>query len=269
MAPVLHITEDWLQTNVSLAPGGEVHLPCGSRLTPSARDLLSSRKIRIRFLDEVGRVFVEAGGKGDALSTARVHALTGSAVFETAHCQFCGQDVKHKPEAATHLNASTLVAKNDPRIAFRGRVDSAIAQAVLLQAEWRQADFAAPLQRMLADLRSALGNVLRAEAVDAPMPEVVMGEFDAAKIHALSHDPLKYLGHDHVVPAVDHGITVLRLNVLRAAIREAEVAGAQAFIDRDFKLARGDVLEALNRLSSAVYVLMLICLCHEKATGGA
>ena len=43
------------------------------------------------------------------------------------------------------------------------------------------------------------------------------------------------------------------------------MAGAQAFIDRDFVVRRNDVLQALNRLSSAVYVLMLLCLIHEKA----
>jgi ethanolamine utilization cobalamin adenosyltransferase len=99
------------------------------------------------------------------------------------------------------------------------------------------------------------------------MPAIVMGEFDEAQIHAISHNPLKHLGHDHIVPAVEHGATVARLNVLRTAVREAEVAGAQAFIDERFAVSRGDVLRALNRLSSAVYVLMLITLRHEKPGG--
>ena len=53
--------------------------------------------------------------------------------------------------------------------------------------------------------------------------------------------------------------------MLRTAIREAEVAGAQAFIDKDFSVRRGDLLQALNRLSSAVYVLMLISWTHQKS----
>ena len=114
-------------------------------------------------------------------------------------------------------------------------------------------------------VRGALGNVLRAEALDEAMTPIVVGEFDEAQIHALSHSPLKHLGHDHIVPSIEHGLAVARLNLLRAVIREAEVAGAQAFIDRDFVVRRNDVLQALNRLSSAVYVLMLLCLIHEKA----
>ena len=35
-------------------------------------------------------------------------------------------------------------------------------------------------------------------------------------------------------------------------------------IGRDFSITRGDLLQALNRLSSAVYVLMLVCLTQEK-----
>jgi ethanolamine utilization cobalamin adenosyltransferase len=262
MAATLYITESWLAENASLTAGGEVHLPADSRLTPAARDLLGDRKIRIRYMDELGRVFVD-GAAADTLQ--QVHPLTSSATHETAHCLLCQQAVGKKPDALTHLDASTLVAKNDPRIAFRGRLDSAIAHAVLLQTQWQAEAMATTLQRMLADIRAALGNVLRCETLGEPMLPIAMGDFDEAQIHALSHNPLKHLGHDHIVPAIEHGLTVARLNLLRTAIREAEVAGAQAFIGNDFSISRGDLLQALNRLSSAVYVLMLISWNHQKS----
>jgi len=266
MSATLYITENWLLENASLTAGGEVHLPADSRLTPAARDVLNSRQIRIRYSDERGRVFVDAAGGGNDEARQQVHPLTSSATHETAHCLLCQQTVGKKPDALTHLNASTLVAKNDPRIAFRGRVDSAIAHAVLLQTQW-QAESAAPaLQRMLADIRAALGNVLRCETLAEPMLPITVGDYDEAQIHAVSHNPLKHLGHDHIVPALEHGLTVARLNLLRAVIREAEVAGAQAFIGRDFAIARGDLLQGLNRLSSAVYVLMLISWTLERKT---
>ena len=257
------ITESWLAEHVSLTAGGEVHLPASSRLTPAARDMLNERKIRIRYSDEVGRVFVDTAD-GGAEKRQQVHPLTSSASRETAHCLLCQQIVGKKPEALTHLNASTLVAKNDPRIAFRGHVDSAIAHAVLLQAQWQAEGHAAAAQCMLADIRAALGNVLRCETLGEPMPAIAMGEFDETQIHAVSHNPLKHLGHDHIVPALEHGLNVARLNLLRTAVREAEVIGAQAFIDRDFSVSRGDILQALNRLSSAVYVLMLITWSLQK-----
>lgn len=258
------ITEAWLNEHVSLTAGGEVHLPAASRLTPAARDMLNERKIRIRYSDEAGRVYVDADSDGE--QRQQVHPLTSSASHEAAHCLLCQQTVDKKPEALTHLDASTLVAKNDPRIAFRGRVDSAIAQAVLLQAQWQAEGHAAVAQRMLADIRAALGNVLRCETLGETMPGIVIGAFDEAQLHAVSHNPLKHLGHDHIVPALEHGLNVARLNVLRTAVREAELVGAQAFIDRDFSVRRNDILQALNRLSSAIYVLMLIIWSQEKNT---
>lgn len=294
--PPRYITEHWLAENARLLPGGELRLPAACRLTPAARDLLSAQGIRVRFTDAAGRVFVEAaagahgeGGEGgeaskdsngtgatngnadvESVPRRQVHPLTGESGHVAAHCPLCQQDVARKGEALTHLNAHEYVAKNDPRIAFRGRVDSAIAQAVRLQAEWQVEGVAQPLQDMLADLRAALGGVLRAETLGEPAPKVGMGAFSEDQLHAVSHQPLKHLGHDHLVPALEHGLQVARLNVLRTAIREAELAGAAAFIERDYRVVRGDLLQALNRLSSAVYVLMLLVLvAQRKASGGS
>lgn len=266
MAAPLFITEDWLAHNASLVADSEVRLPADCRLTPAAHDLIKQKRIRVRYTDAAGRTFVDApetpGGNSDARQ--QVHPLTSRAGHEAAHCLLCQQTVGKKPDALTHLNATTLVAKNDARIAFRGRIDSAIAQALLIQTQWQVENAAPAWQAMLADIRSALGDVLRCDALDEPMRAVTLGELDEAQIHAYSHHPLKHLGHDHIVPALEHGREVARLNVLRTSIRETEVAGAQAFIGRDFSIARGDLLQALNRLSSAVYVLMLICLTHQR-----
>ena len=256
------ITESWLAENAHLVEGGELRLPASSRLTPAARDALAEKNIRVRYADEAGRVFVDAGDP-DAL--ARVHPLTGSAQRQAAHCLLCHQEIKAKPGSMTHLNATTMVPKNDVRIVLRGRLDTAIAQAVLLQAEWQAAGQPATLQTMLADIRAGLGNALRAEAMDETMPPITLGELNAEQIHLISHNPLQYLGHDHIVPSIEHGLVVARLNLLRALIREVEVTAAQAFIDKDFSISREDILQALNRLSSAVYVLMLLVWVNEKS----
>lgn len=50
------ITEAWLRANHTLSEGAEIHLPADARLTPSARELLESRHLRIKFLDEQGRL---------------------------------------------------------------------------------------------------------------------------------------------------------------------------------------------------------------------
>ena len=67
-----------------------------------------------------------------------------------------------------------------------------------------------------------------------------------------------------MVPDEKQGMQVALLNLLRAQIREAELYAAQIYITRDFRVKRPDIMQALNRLSSAVYVLMLVThLAHQ------
>jgi ethanolamine utilization cobalamin adenosyltransferase len=262
------VTESWLRERFSLAPGGEIHLPENARLTPSARTLLEERQIRVKYLDAAGRAFVETKdaktGDGEEFALRRVPVLTGKNERNVATCLLCSQPLATKPDTLTSLDGKTLVAKNDPRLKLRGKLDTAIAQAVWIQTGFDPEGGKSPLAHWLADVRSALGCVLKAEVTGEAMPPVAMGEFDEAAIHAISHDPLKYLGHDHIVPEAAHGAQVARLNLLRAEIREAELLAADVFIDRDFKVSRPDVMQALNRLSSAVYVLMLTTLLAER-----
>ncbi len=55
------------------------------------------------------------------------------------------------------------------------------------------------------------------------------------------------------VPEARHGRDVALLNLLRGKVREAEVTAAQVFITPQFAVRRADIMQALNRLSSAVY----------------
>jgi ethanolamine utilization cobalamin adenosyltransferase len=256
------ITETWLREHFSLASGTEVHLPAEARLTPAAEALLAERKVSIRYVDAAGRHFVEQAGGGAAPDEepvrVQVHPLTGRAGRQPALCGLCGHEIGHKPEALTHLDGHRLVPKNDPRLRLRGALDTAIAWAVWVQAELAPQERDGVLGQWLADLRSCLGNVLRGEVSGEPVPELRMGELDDAAIHRLSHDPLRYIGHDHLVPEAAHGVTVVRLNLLRAQIREAELIAAELYLNRDYAVERPDILQALNRLSSAVYVLMLL-----------
>ena len=259
------ITETWLREAFSLGFGTEVHLPVGSRLTPAARGLLDERHITVRFVDGQGRVFLKEALEQDAPDARkRVNPLTGSSERHEACCQVCRQPIGKKPDTMTHLNRDTLVAKNDLRLKLRGKLDSTIAQAVLVQTVFEPEGRFAAFARWLADVRSALGNVLKAEVTGDILADVAMGDMDATVIHAVSHNPLKYLGHDHMVPEVGYGVRVAQLNVLRAQIREAELYAADIYIAPDFTVTRPDIMEGLNRLSSAVYVLMLLTYLVEQ-----
>lgn len=269
------ITEHWLREQFGLAHGTEVQLPANARLTPSAQGLLDERHITVKYIDDSGRVFIPKAGQNatDAAlsdSLKQVHPLTTSDEWSVPDCLLCQQKVEHKPDTLTHIDAHHLVSKNDPRLLFRGKLDSVIAHAVLTQIQLTQASSEAlapimpQLSRYMADVRSALGNVLKAEATGETMAAVALGNLSTETIHKISHQPLKYLGHDHLVPDEKQGIQVALLNLLRAQIREAELYAAQIYITRDFRVKRPDIMQALNRLSSAVYVLMLVThLAHQ------
>lgn len=72
--------------------------------------------------------------------------------------------------------------------------DSTIALAV-----WLQIELAEPWQPWLADIRSRLGNIMRADALGEPLGEQAIVGLSDEDLHRLSHQPLRYLDHDHLV----------------------------------------------------------------------
>lgn len=154
-----------------------------------------------------------------------------------------------------------MVAKSDPRLGFRAVLDSTIALAV-----WLQIELAEPWQPWLADIRSRLGNIMRADALGEPLGcQAIVGLSDE-DLHRLSHQPLRYLDHDHLVPEASHGRDAALLNLLRTKVRETETVAAQVFITRSFEVLRPDILQALNRLSSTVYVMMILSVTKQPLT---
>ena len=245
------LTEQELRARFGLGHGGEIRLAPGDRLTPAARNLVQERRIRVILAQEDGRVAVlDDAGQERSVPVLR----TDTAGKMDSCCSQCGQRVGNKPEGLTHLDAVTLAPKNHPRIVLRGKLDTVIAATVMAQTLFDPAGkLPAVLKLHMGDLRSWLGQILRAEVTGEPVPAMSMGDLDAAAIHAISHNPLKHLHHDHMVPEAGHGPDVALLNWLRAQAREVEVAAASMPCH-----ARPDIVEALNRLSSAFYVLMLM-----------
>ncbi len=265
MAMPQFITETELRQDFGLAHGSEVHLPGGSRLTPSAAQLLAERKIRIKYIDPEGRVFIKENDTEESAGQ-RVHPLTGGNRRPANTCALCHSHVTKKTELLTLLDDEQLVPKTHPRISLRGKLDTLIAQAIVIQTQF-DASGSPLLSRSLADLRSYMGNILRCEVTGDELLPISMGEMDDPTLHAVSHEPLKYLGHDHIVPEVGHGSKVALLNLLRALVREAELEAARAFSTDTYEVSRSDILQGLNRLSSALYVLMIMTLVSEAGGG--
>lgn len=157
-----------------------------------------------------------------------------------------------KPEHMTHLRHDTLVPKSDPRIFFRGKLDSLGAQVVLAQCELAAADAKPALLADLQEILDVLREITRAEVLEQSFERDGILGLTWAELRKQSHAPQAYFGvRAMVLPDASLGRTYALLNVLRTAVREAEVAAAMAF-----DTERSDIVQALNRLSSAVYILM-------------
>lgn len=254
------ITEDYLRQHFGLAHGSEIQLTPGCRFTPAAQGLLSEKGISVRWRDEKGQMFV-----ADKLSVAdndtpaalvKVHPLKSNNVRPANGCLLCGSEVADKPALMTHLNDTLLVPKTHPRIELRGKLDSCISYCVIVQTQLQESP--ALLQGFVADIRSYLGHVLQAEVTERALALPGLGDFCADTIHQWSHQPLKHLGHDHMLPDVSYGPLVAQLNYLRALVRELELIASRVFLDASMQLSRPDIIAGLNRLSSAVYVVMIL-----------
>lgn len=245
-----YVTEDDLRARFGLGKGSELRLAGDERLTPSAASLVRDRGIRVLHVDKTGKVGV---GREDG-EVKRVSVLrTDTTPTFGKRCSQCGCSVAEKPEHLTHLDGETLVPKTHPRIVLRGKIDALIASLILAQTQFdQQKKLPRELTLWLADLRSWLGNILKAEVTGERVPEMGMGDMPFPVIRALSHYPEKYLGHDHIVPDATHGFDVALLNRLRAETREVELVVASLP-----DAGRPDMILAFNRLSSAIYVILL------------
>ena len=59
------------------------------------------------------------------------------------------------------------------------------------------------------------------------------------------------------MPDAKDGRELLLLNRCRCVARQAELAAVEAFSDREGNPTRPDILQALNRMSSMLYILMI------------
>ena len=146
-----------------------------------------------------------------------------------------------KPEHMTHLNGSELVPKTDPHIALRGKLDS--LQALMLQGIAQASELGrqecADGLRECFDLAQA---IMAAEVTEMPLPPPELFGLDSAGLRRASHER-------YVVPHAGSGGFCLALNYLRTQVRETELAACA--------IGRLDLIEALNRMSSAVYLLFM------------
>lgn len=217
-------TERAARENLRVREGKRVfYLGEDDRLTPSARDFLRAEGVPI---------LPKSEAKPNEYRTEQ------------------GAVLARKPEHMTHLSGNVLVEKTDPRIAFRGALDTLESQILLDQSRTNDPSLVEFLSQVLDFLR----RLLRAEVLGEAAPPLCIGGLDEKAARERSHDPAKFYNQPHFMPAYTDGADLLRLNLLRARVREAELCACRAFGAQE---ARQDVILALNRLSSVLYVEMI------------
>ena len=213
---------------------GPVVVGRGQRLTPGARDWLAAHKIQA--------VYPVGGDTHNAPSdTPQYQTLFGAALNE-------------KPEHMTHLKGNVLVFKDHPRIAFRGMIDALEGEIMLAQ------QAAADTPKLVAELGETLDLVrrlIRCDVLDEPVGELKLCGYDAGQLREYSHYPDKYLGQPHFLPAYTDGPALLAVNKVRTLVRQTELSAYAAFKDADGNVTRGDIILALNRLSSLMWIMMI------------
>ena len=153
----------------------------------------------------------------------------------------------------THLHSDVLVLKTHPRIAFRGAMDSLEAELMLCQLNVGDG-----LRKNLGEILGLARMLIRCEVMGESVPEGKLCGLTESEQRERSHRPQDYYGQAHFMPEYTDGAEVLWLNRCRCAARNAELAAARAFVDDEGNAARGDILRALNRMSSMIYILMIL-----------
>ncbi len=217
--------EEAVRGNIRNREGKRVFfLGKGDQLTSGARDFLTRERIEIRPAEQA--------------KIERYRLLNGAYLEE-------------KPEHMTHLHGDVLVSKTHPRIAFRGKMDTLEAELILCQLS--DSALITPVGEILALARQ----ILRCEVLEEPLQWDTLCGLTEEEQRKRSHFPQDYYGQPHFMPGVEDGAVMAQLNRARCAARETELAAVRAFADREGNVTRTDILRALNRMSSMLYLLMV------------
>ena len=187
----------------------------------------------------------------DFLRRERIEILPAEQARPEEYRLLNGGFLREKPEHMTHLNAEVLVEKSHPRILLRGKLDTLEAELILCQLTDRE------LEESVGEILALARNILRCEVLEEPMKVESLCGLTEEQLRKRSHFPQDYYGQPHFMPTAADGLVIARLNRARCAAREAELAAVNAFCSREGKVQRQDILRALNRMSSMLYILMI------------
>ena len=223
-------TEEAARANVRVREGRRVfYLDSRDRLTPAARDFLRRDGVEI---------------------------LPAEEAAVAAYTTLSGAVYREKPEHMTHLRADVLVEKTHPRIAFRGEIDTLEAELLLAGREAVAANHR-EVARQVEEILELVRRLIRCDVLEEPLEPFKLCGLDEDELRKRSHFPQRYYDQPHFMPSVEDSSLLLRLNRARTQARAAELAACRAFQDRDGQVRRVDLIRALNRVSSTLWILMI------------
>lgn len=251
------ITESELRELWQNGRGQLPPFPPGTRFSAAAQDFLQAQRLTLRWEAATAPTPAAEGRPTWDKPSVFPVALSGPAPV----CSACGQPLHGKPGHLTQLDAGRFASKTTPRLKLRGRVDSLQALVLLAAAQARRnrlLELAGGLDTLAAYCRE----IMSAEYHARPAAPLVLLGRGEDELHQISHWPDRHLGLAHLTPGPEDHEILHWLNVLRTQAREVEVAALEALgPDTGWPDPAGlgvSLAHALNRLSSAVYVLELL-----------
>jgi ethanolamine utilization cobalamin adenosyltransferase len=239
------LTESELRRQLKNTDIKEFEVAKGVIITPSAKQYLHDKNIRLVIVDTLGV------NKQCELKTEKEDE---GKIFPKYEC-LQGGYLQEKPEYMTQLYGNKLVPKDHRRIEFRGRIDSLqskILETQVLASKLKNEGVTKDLDEILTFVR----NILRAEVLEEKLPEFSLLGMSENDLREMSHDPKKYFNMEHFMPSYKMGEIIVALNSIRSNIREVEIYGFKAFKNIDGEITRNDIMRYLNRLSSCLYIMM-------------
>lgn len=239
------LTEQMLRSEILNRDVSEYFIEEGVFVTPSAKEYLASRKIELK---------IKSGSfnAGSSTSSPKSYGIKEIENMEYYIDYSTNKKLNTKPENYTHLYNNVLVEKNHPRIVLRGKLDSLLSLIVDIQYQFKERH-EDKLLEYLKKYQKLIHTILYSEVSNKSLEFDTIFDLTEEEIRKMSHHPKEYFGCDHIFVNCNMPFTVIKLNLIRTAVREVELVAYNTL-----KNERDDLIKLLNRMSSAVYILMLM-----------
>lgn len=265
------ITEMMLRDELKATSPPVYNVPEGTILSPAAKEYLQGLKIDILFeKDKKAAGSQEASPKEEKVkccSGDSVETIYPASEFKVRYKDYeSGAAYDKKPEHMTQLFGNMLVDKNHARIRYRGKLDRLQAEIINAQCTIEEKSGNEALIKDLSSVLDATRELMRCEVLDEPFELTTVIGLTHDELRERSHNPMKfYKIKQMLLPDKSLGAEYAILNLIRTSIRETEVVAVDAF-KKNGKLERSDIIQELNRLSSALHIIMCKYLAGEYST---